>query len=328
MKHALLSYSFTDNIGDEIQSLAARRFLPSNYFLLNRERLNKAPYFGENAFIILNGWFCHHPIAWPPASHLRPLLISFYLSDNASFDLGLRPSEVLLQEPLVNYFKKLGPVGARDLHTLKLLQDAGVESYFSGCLTLTLDRPDVARSADLLVLCDVPKEVEDYVRRVAQGKQIVRVTHRGYDALSPEARFAAAEDLLRTYAKAAAVLTTRLHCALPCTAIGTPVLLLDEADDQERFSGLNDFVRHCRTKAFLSRAFDFDLNSPTLNPDSHLETRHALIARVSHFIEQSQNGVSPEFPLSEHDLRLHQIKALNLMSTELHYLRERLVLLG
>ena len=43
------------------------------------------------------------------------------------------------------------------------------------------------------------------------------------DCASEEALFARAESLLARYARAPFVVTSRLHCALPCTGIGTPV---------------------------------------------------------------------------------------------------------
>ena len=33
------------------------------------------------------------------------------------------------------------PIGARDFNTMKAIQKSGVQSYFSGCMTLTLTTP-------------------------------------------------------------------------------------------------------------------------------------------------------------------------------------------
>lgn len=66
------------------------------------------------------------------AGTVYPLLISMHISDH-------RPS--LYSADSCNYYKKHGPVGARDLTTLKDLARANVPAYFSSCLTLTLGMP-------------------------------------------------------------------------------------------------------------------------------------------------------------------------------------------
>lgn len=56
MKYGLFKYE-TENIGDEIQSIAARRFLPSVDTYIDRDRLGEyCP--DEETKIITNGWLC------------------------------------------------------------------------------------------------------------------------------------------------------------------------------------------------------------------------------------------------------------------------------
>ena len=52
--YGLLSYE-TENIGDEIQSLAAKRFIPKIDLFIDRDKLNKIKS-GKNIKIILNGF--------------------------------------------------------------------------------------------------------------------------------------------------------------------------------------------------------------------------------------------------------------------------------
>ena len=162
-----------------------------------------------------------------------------------------------------------------------------MDSYFSGCLTLTLERPPAEFNEDLVVLCDVPEPVQQHISD-RTGKRIEHVSHIDFATKDREARFAQAERLLALYARASCVVTTRLHCALPCTAIGTPVLLLDTAPDQERFSGLNDFTRHTAVEEFLAGRVEFDVNRPAPNPDRHLPFRAALIDRARGFIDTAR----------------------------------------
>lgn len=292
----LLCYDDTDNLGDEIQSLAARQFLPRVDHYIDRESLNqfyRDP--SERVFVIANGWYCHRPENWPPSEAITPLMIAVHISTRPSIFSGLLPTDAMLSEPAAEYLRAIGPVGARDNQTLALLKSAGIDSYFSACLTLTLRRPDVERDDDLVVLCDVPESISTFVGKNT-SKKIQQVSHSGFPHREPEKRFSAASTLLQTYARASCVVTTRLHCALPCVSMGTPVFLLDMAPDQERFSGLHQFVRHAPVWVFSEGRSGFDVNNPPANPDSHLPFSKALITRVRQFVDLAES--EPEFSSS------------------------------
>ena len=63
------------------------------------------------------------------------------------------------------------------------------------------------------------------------------------DCASEEALFARAESLLARYARAPFVVTSRLHCALPCTGMGTPVWsVLRPAMKTGRYGGNEEFL--------------------------------------------------------------------------------------
>lgn len=124
----------------------------------------------------------------------------------------------------------------------------GIEGYFSGCLTLTLQKyPDVACSHSLF-LTDVPSEVAEYVDRLYPGKIKVRLTHR----ISPDEtgwenwgkREERVESYLKSYQGAELVVTTRLHCALPCIALGTPVVLVVNKND-DYYERIACFSQYC-----------------------------------------------------------------------------------
>ena len=62
----------TNNLGDEIQSIAARQFLPSVDALVDRDDWIAFPSNTEGPFrIILNGRFTHCPEKWPPVSRCQ-----------------------------------------------------------------------------------------------------------------------------------------------------------------------------------------------------------------------------------------------------------------
>lgn len=112
----------TINIGDDIQSIAAKRFLPKNCTGIDRESIGV---FNQNIKAIVNGWYMHttanspkwhRPFVrtpeecWPPSPTIDPLLISIH------FTKAFLP--FAFSQDGVEYLKKHGPVGARDYHTL------------------------------------------------------------------------------------------------------------------------------------------------------------------------------------------------------------------
>lgn len=78
MKYGLMSYAYTTNLGNEIQSIAARRFLPKIDYYIDHEKLNL---FNSHDKIkmIMNGWYLDCLKSWPPSKSIDPLLISMHL---------------------------------------------------------------------------------------------------------------------------------------------------------------------------------------------------------------------------------------------------------
>lgn len=272
-----------------MQSVAALQFLPKVDRHIDREMLNDETLPSDaNIKIILNGWFCHRPDRWPPADCIAPLLVSLHVTNNPEPGSGVRAREEFARMPTVlSYLRANGPIGARDLSTLEWLELHDVPAYYSGCLTLTLDRPPVGRG-DFIVANDVhPHVLQELQRRTS--RQILRTTHKDVRLSDAATRLAQANALLETYASATCVVTSRLHCALPCLAVGTPVLLVDTSWDQSRFTGLNELVHHCPWAEFVSGDFEYCVENPRPNPQRHLVMREELIATVRRFVGRQES---------------------------------------
>jgi len=270
MKYGLLTYAEnkrTFNIGDNIQSLAAKQFLPKVDGLLNREKLSA--YSGDPIKLIMNGWFTHNIQNWVPSENINPLFVSFHINNTSA--------PFMLSEKGIAYLKKHEPIGCRDQYTVDTLLEKGIEAYFTGCLTLTLDTykvPDSERG-DAIYIVDplngytnykkVTYDYKRFLRSIQHGtifqlgkrkkhldkfldknlqKDAIHINHEPPARKYTEAeKFAMAEDLLNKYARAKLVITSRIHCALPCLAIGTPVIFIngfDNFDDSCRFEGILD----------------------------------------------------------------------------------------
>ena len=130
MKYIVFTYNDlpTINIGDYIQSIAARQYMGSNVVFVNRDELGK--YNGDEAKVIMNGWYTYNPSCCLPNERVTPLFVAFHLNTDAEKSF-LTPENIAI-------LQKYAPIGCRDIHTTEVLQNKGIDAYFSGCLTTTL----------------------------------------------------------------------------------------------------------------------------------------------------------------------------------------------
>lgn len=301
MKYGLLTYNENArffNVGDNIQSLAAKQYLPQVDALLNRERL--ADYDGEPIKLIMNGWFTHNVSNWVPSDKISPLFVSFHMNNTAA--------PYMLNEKGLAYLKKYQPIGCRDQFTADTLIKHGVEAHFTGCLTLTLDSykvDDSQRGEDIYIvdpLYNYPRaekvfyNLKESVKSILNGKAfklkkkdkhiknfidaevLEKATYINQEPTSntytDEEKFAMAEALLHKYAHAKLVITSRIHCALPCLALGTPVIFVN---------GFDSFVDSCRFDGILElfNRIDVDTNTGTYATNFNLEGKIDLTTMVT-----------------------------------------------
>ena len=297
MKYGVIVCRETKNIGDDIQSYAAARLLPRVDYYIEREHMDVfRPMEDECVATIMNGWFMDHKLGWPVSPCINPLYVSMHFLEKD----WLMVEDTFLKgvggEDLVSH----GPVGARDTSTLQMLERNGIPAYFSGCLTLTLPQmPKHDVEEPYVCLTDVSNETIQYVKALYPDvafRVIEQVASDGpykvdQNAPWPE-RFRRVEELLEVYQNAAAVITTRLHCAMPCLALGVPVLFLrdDSLTEGSRLDGLFELANSAKTSDFLQGNVLFDLNSPPANPTGYQEFRRKLIETVNHFLAENREN--------------------------------------
>lgn len=295
----LFRYTYSQNLGDEIQSIAAEKFLPRVDLTVERDRLHWYKDVGP-VLVPFNGWFTHpaYDRCWPPPMNVNPIFLSWY---------GEMP-ESLITAQTAAYFKQYAPIGCRSTSTIKPLEKHGIPAYHSGCLTLTLPETEGGRSDEVLIVDADPGLVGQLVpsalvRRAIyvshlDGSSIDRVspvlseyTSRLINRIDPDlsvaagwreramtvrhnARMRAARRLLERYGRARLVITGLLHCTMPCLAMGTPVVLLKPGlYVNKRFAGLHELVRY---KSDGSHAVDVNWENPEGNGDSHRPLAAAL----------------------------------------------------
>ena len=223
-----LKYDRSDNLGDEIQSLAAEQFLPRLDGLIDRDiELNDVK---EPTFIIFNGWFKHGPDHWregaaeywPPSNQVQPGFFGFHIA-----------YPELLTAEFLEYCRKWAPMGCRDKGTMEMLQEKGIEAYFSRCLTLTFPSREKDPSDSKVYIVEGQKHIDPEIIPEELRQNAVYKNHYISSKLKRETMLKRqmAQDLLDEYSSnARLIITNLLHCAMPCVAMRIPVVLITEYD--------------------------------------------------------------------------------------------------
>ena len=262
MKYGLLTYKYpwrkgyrplVANIGDYIQSIAARQFLPRVDVLVDRDAV--ASYSGDSIKVIMNGWWHICKGNEKTSEAITPLYVAYHIDNPKG-----------LTQAALEHLKKHSPIGCRDLATMNCLQENGIEAYLSSCLTLTLGKtyhvPEKERTNTVyFVDCDLQPNwfkrcltaccpnneklrrralqlVEEHLR----GAQVERRSHLYPLWIDQNRGFQIADQLLRDYSKAKLVITSRLHCALPVLSMGVPVFFAGKNLEDRRYAGTLDWI--------------------------------------------------------------------------------------
>lgn len=323
------------NIGDYVQSMAPAQFF-NDYIFIERENLDT--YDGDNVKMIMNGWYMHNPTNWPPSDKITPLFVSFHIN--------ILAKEHLLSDISVSYLKKHEPIGCRDYFTSQLLNERGVNAYFSGCMTLTLGQnykdqkkeekcyfvdayydkkinltnaiislsnlfgsyktikkicKKKYNSTNLKKLLKTAKFYSVYRKLFSDEvlTEAIFITQQStiYNGFENQELIAQAEGLIKMYAKASFVVTSRIHCGLPCLAVETPVYYIENKKQSNasscRLNGLKQLFNvigyqddklipdfECVSDNKLS--FNHIIN----NKKDYLKYSEALIMRCKAFLAQ------------------------------------------
>lgn len=284
MDFLTLSTQTTKNIGDEIQQIAANRFLREQSIVgvIDRERLDE--YSGKPVKLIMNGWYFHDSSHWPPAKNISPLVTSFHISDLPGEADGINPRETLLDPKNIHFIKSASPIGARDIEVHDFLSRNDIPTYFSGCLTLTLE-PRGVKKNDKICCVDLNNEVINYIKNHT-NRQIIELHNSEIpEGLSHDEKIERAQQTLDDYEASSLVISSRLHAVLPALALGTPAILLHNKNkDASRYAGLKEFVKNCSEEDFLAGLYDKELQSPSPNQNFHLPVVENLTKIISGFI--------------------------------------------
>ncbi|MGB0375629.1 MAG: polysaccharide pyruvyl transferase family protein [Flavobacteriaceae bacterium] len=313
IKKAVLDYPFSDNLGDYIQSIAAASFMGENPDFLDREQLDRGAQTPTQ--LLLNGWFMENPKNWPPGPEIDPLFISFHMNPTVE--------KQMLNPKGIHYLQQHAPIGCRDHYTLRVLEKHQIPAYFSGCLTLSLEKnffapmpgapdepylfwcstlerlnpqnnPTSLTGKGLINAFKNPFRKRKYNRAVKALAHFVEQTQLPNirrSQIAPIAQFSKtqrlqmAEEQLRWIAHARLVVTSRIHTALPAVAMGVPVVFVsDGLEHPNQFSRLEGLLELFYTcKAQELSQCDWQAIQPT---EQHLPWVENMQTKISEFLKK------------------------------------------
>jgi len=200
-------------------------------------RRNHVP---EDTWLVAFGWYMRSPFLadydFPFAENINPLFISFHVNRRE-----------MLTDEAVAYLRKHAPIGCRDWSTVYLLRSLNIPCFFSGCITTTVDAvfpthpgPADQRSRERHIAV-VDKPLTPEIRGILpDGSHVESISQASADVgwASLETNVSRALELLTGYRRYDRIITSRLHCYLPATALGCTVDFVPAQMGDVRFDGL------------------------------------------------------------------------------------------
>lgn len=244
-----LGWNGEGNLGDCVQNLAVRNiYAKANIADADLHKVNRdeiPTYDGPECKLVMQGWFGDYvgtfPLPWTDKIH--PIFIGFHLNKSNN------TRERFLHEEIHLRMKEYQPIGCRDRNTRDFLRSHGLDAYFSGCMTLTFDRRATEPRNGKIFIVDLRPGLKKRLPNRILKQADFSITHQYFWDKYPITKSAAdkfeadAEKVLARYKnEAKLVITSRIHVAMPCVAMGIPVVFITDAPNDERFDVLRGIL--------------------------------------------------------------------------------------
>lgn len=203
MKYTI-AYRNEGNLGNTIQTLGLTYLISPS---LGMWYDNISPMPNKNDILICNGWFG----TTPQIKGGNAIFFGMHISDTSG----------PLDESLVKWLRESNKeVGTRDPNSAVILNNMGIKAKFVGCGSLMFPKYNGKRSGEVCVDFDGPG---------------THYTHNIDPSMPWKDKWDLSLKMIDIYKTAKVVYTNRLHVALPCLALGTPVYVVSNTDTT-RFS--------------------------------------------------------------------------------------------
>ena len=229
------------NLGDYVQTIAVKNIL-NNLFPNSKkiffDRDNLINFNLLKSIAIMQGWFSHTE-TFLPNNKILPIYIGTHIT----------PIKLKFLSNFINnnvkYFEKF-TIGCRDIDTKNFFVKNKIDAYLSRCLTLTFPKREYKSSQNKIFIVDIdekyykyiPSEILEKAEFLSQRKVDPRCSKQYYKK-SCIKYLEQTEKLLEKYKnEASLIITSALHCASPCIAMGIPTVLIDFEENNTRFGSL------------------------------------------------------------------------------------------
>jgi len=316
------------NFGDPIQSYAVK-LLYREMGIRERDiipvpRYDLANYDGEECICVVNSASNYEELAYdshfmPPSEKIHAIPMSLHIH---------RP----MPEEEIAYYRTCGGVGCRDIYTMETLQKLGIDAYLSGCLTLTFPRrtEEQAKKADKIYFIDAAQDLKKYIpEKISKNAigltNISRFSNPGNATrMSIEATYEKHEKaeerirLLRDTAKL--VITSKLHVASPCLAMGIPVILA-KTHFGDRFGFIDRFLPTYTSERYTKidwnpEPVDFEKEKARIK-QVFFDRVRSIASRIE--LEKMWNQKKPIYPISFETGTAIAVHKLPMHATEFQY---------
>lgn len=248
------------NLGDCYQSYAVDNLY--DYMGISRsdrsliKRTEITDYRGELTLLPLQGCFIR--IKGAPVFPVSPDIWSVFFGFHGMSVADRRHIRALPAETVI---------GCRDEPTYMLMNRLGKRAFLTGCLTMALPRRTKEPENGRVFLVDAPDGIEAFMpERLRKKTEYISQSFFLDNGISEDETYKsldikAGETLARYRDEASLIVTSRLHVAAPCTAMGIPVILARNYFDV-RYSWMEKFLPLYTPDMF--RSIDWDFKAPDI----------------------------------------------------------------
>lgn len=205
------------NIGDDLQ-IVAIEYLYRKMGIEEKDIVR----IGFSELAKYDGEYVILPISFPMHGYREGVYITMFSPKIIPVFLGLSIMSENITEEEVAYLRRFEPIGCRDHYTMDILRKKNILSYVGGCVTALLPKLDDVRG-DKVYVIDLPEAMRRYIPSEIK-KDAIYISQILLESDDPNED--AKKRLIELAKNARMIITTRLHSALPCTALGIPVILL------------------------------------------------------------------------------------------------------
>lgn len=223
------------NLGDDIQIIAMQHLLETCFEEKDIVRLEVSELWnwsGEQLLV---------PISFPLISY-HDFKITCFSKDIVPIFIALSILTDNLCEEDIRYLSKFSPIGCRDFHTYHIMKKYNIPAYVYGCVTLTLPLREVVNGEGNVYAIDISAKLEEYIPEKIKEKMIRHTNVRYANILSKTPEEETYEVYQEYRKKAMLIITSRMHVALPCMAMGIPTIFAKD-EYSYRFDGISRYIK-------------------------------------------------------------------------------------